>query len=170
MHVPVNHYFRKNKMRTLTIEIKDKPVPLQRPRFSHDHVWDSQKHAKLVIGLQMTNQLKSQPLFTGPLYVSFCFIFAIPPKLSKIIKKQSLNKPVTSKPDTDNLIKMYLDCASKGVLFQDDACVCMISARKIYGDVPKTIMIITELEWDPYENKIKNNTAQCCQYCESVMR
>ena len=50
------------------------------------------------------------------------------------------NQP-TGKPDTDNLLKAALD-AINGIVVADDAQVVEISARKVYGVNPKTIVTV----------------------------
>ncbi len=47
--------------------------------------------------------------------------------------------PPASKPDLDNYIKFYLDCAN-GVLFADDSQVYALTARKFYSDNPRTVI------------------------------
>jgi len=47
------------------------------------------------------------------------------------------------KPDVDNLIKLYLDVLS-GIAFEDDNCVSLGSAIKIYSLMPKTVITICE--------------------------
>jgi Holliday junction resolvase RusA-like endonuclease len=116
------------------------PVPLSRPKFANRHCYDVQKHAKLGIGILLLQQLKDEPMFKGILDVEFLFTFPI---AKSNIKKKLDGKPHITKPDLDNCIKMYLDCASR-VLFLDDCIVSSIKARKIYGK-PGTFMIITEL-------------------------
>lgn len=47
----------------------------------------------------------------------------------------------TSKPDLDNIVKYYLDCAN-GILFPDDKQIIYLSCRKSYHEIPKTIITI----------------------------
>lgn len=51
-----------------------------------------------------------------------------------------LAKPNT-KPDLDNYIKFYLD-AGNGILWRDDCVITSITAKKRYGDQPRTVIDI----------------------------
>ena len=51
----------------------------------------------------------------------------------------------TIKPDIDNLIKFYMDAANT-VLWQDDNCVCKVTASKVWGDSPGTVMHVETIE------------------------
>lgn len=42
----------------------------------------------------------------------------------------------TSKPDTDNLVKLLKDCMTKVGFWHDDAQVCYELVTKVYSDVP----------------------------------
>ena len=74
----------------------------------------------------------------GALSVSMTFSMPRPKshyrtgKNSHLLKKADSSGPV-SKPDTDNLIKFYLD-AMTGSFWKDDAQVCTIEASKIYSE------------------------------------
>jgi len=72
------------------------------------------------------------------------FYFPIP--ATRMKKKDELvNKPHTHKPDTDNLIKFYLDCANE-ILYEDDSQVYKIIATKQYCTTPRTELKIIEVE------------------------
>jgi Holliday junction resolvase RusA-like endonuclease len=49
--------------------------------------------------------------------------------------------PHVKKPDLDNLVKMYLDCAN-GILIHDDRKIYSIKAKKVYSTFPRTEMTI----------------------------
>jgi Holliday junction resolvase RusA-like endonuclease len=130
--------------RSKTFEFFGNPIPLQRARFSGGHVYDAQKHSKLIVSLSMEKQLADEELFVGPLEVIFEFHFPTAKRISATRKLQLYNKPFTQVPDCDNCIKFYLDCANK-VLYNDDAAVTTIYAKKVYGPTPKVLMILSEL-------------------------
>ena len=77
----------------------------------------------------------------GAIAVSLVFVFERPKNWPK--KRRPLYH--TSKPDTDNLIKFFLD-AGNGILWQDDCQIADITAQKVYGEVAQTVAIIRELD------------------------
>jgi Holliday junction resolvase RusA-like endonuclease len=116
------------------------PVPLQRPRYYNDRVYDSQRHTKHQIAFELERQ-HTGPLHSGPLQVHLMYYFPISTRIKGAKREAMLNTPVTKVPDLDNLIKMTLDCANK-VCWNDDCQIVNIQAVKLYGD-PCTKMIIT---------------------------
>lgn len=42
----------------------------------------------------------------------------------------------TTRPDTDNLQKLFKDCMAKAGFFTDDARVCSETVEKVYSDTP----------------------------------
>lgn len=131
--------------RSLMFVIEGNPIPLQRPRMSGSHCWDSQKQEKMIISLDLADQLDDEDLFAGPLEVDFTFYMPMPKRASMESKMKTIGKHHTTRPDTDNLIKMYLDCASNGILFKDDCLIAIIHAKKIYDVEPRTLIMITEI-------------------------
>ena len=63
-------------------------------------------------------------------------------KKTRLMANKGLFKHL-KKPDVDNLVKLYLDVLS-GIVFEDDNCVSLGFAIKIYSPDPKTIMYIEE--------------------------
>lgn len=120
------------------------PIPLARPRFTGRHCWDSQKQHKLVIGLSMSKQFAGQEILTTPLKADFYFFFPTAKRIAQSKKESLYNTPFMSRPDLDNCIKFYLDCANT-ILYEDDAQICSINAHKMYGPRPETVMTLTEL-------------------------
>lgn len=88
-------------------------------------------------------------LLTGPLCMEADFIF--PPK--KSMRKKDLKCLEdggiiykTTKPDlTDNLMKGCCD-ALTGVIWRDDAQICMVHSRKRYGLSPGIHLVVKEIE------------------------
>ena len=52
----------------------------------------------------------------------------------------------TTKPDTENLLKLLKDCMTKCGFWQDDALVCSEIIEKFWSDVPGIFIRIEELE------------------------
>ena len=71
-------------------------------------------------------------------------------RIPKVMEKKLDKKiPYTvvwhaKRPDIDNLNKFTVDCL-KNIALKDDSQVAMLTARKIYGLVPKTLLRISTL-------------------------
>jgi Holliday junction resolvase RusA-like endonuclease len=76
-----------------------------------------------------------------PITLSALFVFPYPASLSA--KKRAANPQHTKKPDADNLLKFIKDCAN-GILWHDDSQVNNLTARKEYGENPRTEI---EIQW-----------------------
>lgn len=63
------------------------------------------------------------------------FVLPMPPSWSRKKRSEMAGKPHTSKPDIDNLVKAALDA-----IYDDDARVWDIAARKIWGEVGAIIV------------------------------
>lgn len=90
--------------------------------------------------------------------VSFVFHMPIPKSIPKreIFLYQSGLLKHTKKPDTDNFVKLYLDCMDE-IMFDGDQKVSLGNCVKLYHPIPKTIIFvdekyarITQQELDPF--------------------
>lgn len=127
-------------MRTATYTIPGNPIPLARPRFGQNRVWDSQKGIKFSAGLFVSNQHGSSPLFHGPLSLDVTFYL---PKPKSAPKSKTLTYHIF-RPDLDNLIKMIGDICN-GIAYNDDAIISLIHAVKKYDSNPRTVFTLSEL-------------------------
>ena len=125
------------------------PVPLARPRFNYSQrnprVYDSQSEQKLIMGISLAQQHGNMPFYTGPLILRATFYLPLAKSMSR--RKAALyeDTPHYQRPDTDNLIKMILDCA-QSVLFHNDSAVAIIDARKVYSSNPRTVFTLEEIK------------------------
>jgi len=88
--------------------------------------------------VQRKGEILSEPV---SIHLTFCFPIPVSwPKYKQELAKQGKIRH-TSKPDTDNLEKFYMDCLSK-IVIKDDSYVDMIISRKIYSTNPKTVIKI----------------------------
>jgi Holliday junction resolvase RusA-like endonuclease len=69
----------------------------------------------------------------------------IPKSMGKSDRMEAMNGSLkhVKKPDVDNLIKLYLDVLS-GIAFEDDNCVSLGQAIKVYGQIPKVVIKLEE--------------------------
>jgi len=114
------------------------PIPLNRPRFARGIAYDDQYLIKRAKRFELRKQHLGD-YYTRPVQVELIFYMPIP-----IVYRKQTPQYHIKRPDTDNMIKFYLDVATE-VLWQDDCIVAVINASKIYDQVPRTVMTITEL-------------------------
>lgn len=144
----------------ISLEIYGDPIAQKRPRFArrgnHVHTYDEQQKLKEGYKWQIRSQYREEPL-TSPIALDIVFFMPIPSSLSKVKKTQMSNGLIghCCKPDLDNLIKLQLDCLNK-IVFEDDAQICEIRAKKIYSYNPGTLIRVIPLANDKrdllYEN------------------
>ena len=108
------------------------------------------KNLKNLIQDQIDDYLFDHPgKYEFPKYprVVFWFLMPIPKSMGKaerIHAESGLLRHV-KKPDVDNLIKLYLDVLS-GIAIEDDNCVSIGKAVKLYSKTPRTIIFVQETE------------------------
>lgn len=118
-----------------------RPLPWQRPYLNERTLFDNQKREKLAFGIYLAQQHNDEPLFGRPIIMELTFYMAIPKSLPK--RKGGLYH--SNRPDLDNLCKFVLD-AMKEVVITDDKIICDLHARKVYDKVPRTEIIIKEVD------------------------
>ncbi len=110
------------------------PIPLARPRFNVQKVYDGQKHKKLVCGINLKNQHKGKPFYEGNLHLDVKFYL----KISKRKKGDLLDNTYhVYRPDLSNLIKFVEDIGT-GIIYKDDSLICSVHAIKKYSAIPRT--------------------------------
>ena len=137
----------------IKIVLPGKPIPKARPRFSrrgkYVATYNSQQAEVDICRIQIGNQYYDGPI-EGPLSVLCWFDFERPKNhygTGKNIFKLKKSAPAKHivKPDIDNLIKFYLDCANK-ILWKDDCQIVQILGFKRYVDEAETIIIVRSLK------------------------
>ena len=129
-----------------TIEIFGNPIPLHRPRACkrgpHIRMYNDQEKIMEQYRWQIKFQFNSQP-YTVPVHLIFHFFFPILKHTSKVRTSQSLAGLLVpmKRPDLDNLIKFQMDCMN-GIVYEDDCQVTKLTAEKLFGLEPKTIIQI----------------------------
>ena len=126
------------------------PIAQTRMRFSSfrgmSKVYDPRAKEKKEFKKRIQKIHGSNTFFINP-RVSFIFHMPIPRSIpTKFLQLyQSGFLKHTKKPDTDNLIKLYLDCMDD-ICFQGDQKVSLGPCLKLYHPHPKTIIILQETE------------------------
>lgn len=120
------------------------PVPKGRPRMSRGgHAFTPLKtrEAERIVQLMAQKQHGNLPLVGGPMQIDLEFVMDRPKK------PKNKNYHVT-RPDLDNLVKLVLD-ALNGVLWNDDAQIFSLSAKKRYvtdKEQPHIGLIVKDVE------------------------
>lgn len=139
----------------ISLDLFGNPVPCQRPRFNSrtKHAYENPEQTKLKEGYrwQLKSQYREKPL-TCPLFIDFTFYMPIPKGTSKPKTRDMLNGRLQhiSKPDIDNLQKFVLDCLN-GLVIEDDKLVIEVRARKIYSTKPGTLIRVSPVNPELYE-------------------
>ena len=121
-----------------TIEINTRPTSKARPRLSKFAVYTPKKTTNYenLIAYEWKRHYKDLILKNAvKLDLLFCF------KKAKSCKKDYH----TQRPDLDNLEKAILDGLNK-VAFVDDCQVVELNSKKVFSDVDKIVITVTEIE------------------------
>lgn len=135
----------------LKLVLTGNPTPQARMRIwkrgRKTMVYDPCAAIKKSLRDQVKDQITHMPLMKMPKNPRITFWFQMPIPKSMTKKEREIanagNLKHRKKPDVDNLIKLYLDVLS-GLVFEDDNCVSLGSAIKIYSQTPKTVIYIQE--------------------------
>lgn len=121
-----------------SLEINTRPIPKQRPRLSKFAVYTPKKTAdyEKLIAYEWKRRYKDL-ILKGAVKLDLLFCF----KKAKSCKKDYH----TQRPDLDNLEKAILDGLNK-VAFLDDCQVVEMKSQKVFSDVDKIVITVTELE------------------------
>ena len=133
----------------IRIEIPGEPVPWARARkhgkvhFTPAHVRAWQADASVLSRIAM----KGRKPFEGGVRLSLVAVFPVPKSWSKKKRQAALDGLVQhiSRPDLDNLIKCFKDCANQ-VIYRDDSQVCRVDATKLYGEKPGVYVVVKPIE------------------------
>nr|DAS24857.1 MAG TPA: Endodeoxyribonuclease RusA [Caudoviricetes sp.] len=119
------------------LEINIRPIPKQRPRLSKFAVYTPKKTAdyEKLIAYEWKRRYKNL-ILKGAVKLDLLFCF----KKAKSCKKDYH----TQRPDIDNLEKAILDGLNK-TAFVDDCQVVEMKSQKVFSDVDKIVITVTEL-------------------------
>jgi Holliday junction resolvase RusA-like endonuclease len=138
-------------MNTLQIIIDGNPVAMPRPRFTKSgrtyypkQVQETKDRITKAIKDCATNNCWPMPDKKQPLKVTMQFVH---PRINRLRTEQRTYK--TTRPDIDNIAKMYLDCCTKAEIWHDDNQVCILSLSDHYAGIYEqahTTIIIQEIQ------------------------
>jgi Holliday junction resolvase RusA-like endonuclease len=130
----------------LTITNDGQPVPWSAHKGYGRKSFNPRFKEKQFYQWQIRSQFNRENPIRGPVSLHISFYLPIPKATSSIRKKQMLNGMLhhIKRPDTSNLTKFLEDCL-KTIVFEDDSQVCEIFAKKLFSEIPKTVIQISEL-------------------------
>ena len=128
---------------SFVITIPGDPVAQKRPRFSRKlgRAFSVQHDVKDCMTWHFASQWGDRDPLDGPVELDMTFYIKIAASTSKKKATALLGQPCLKHADTDNFIKLACDSA-EGVLFKNDSQVWAITAKKIWSDDPRTVMIV----------------------------
>jgi len=126
-----------------------KPESKQRPRFgANGKVYNPQRKKALGYKWEAARQMRVQsperPL-ESPVCVNMIFHMPMPKSWSQKRKEEQFGKPMTSKPDIDNMQKFVLDILN-GIAYQDDRYVTSGYFEKVWDYEGKAQISVQEQE------------------------
>jgi Holliday junction resolvase RusA-like endonuclease len=126
-----------------------KPESKQRPRFgARGKVYNPQRKKALGYKWEAARQMRlqdSESTLESPVCVNMVFHMPMPKSWSQKRKKEQFGKPMTSKPDIDNMQKFVLDILN-GIAYQDDRYVTSGYFEKIWDYEGKAQISVNEQE------------------------
>ena len=132
----------------ITVIYNGTPQAKGRARFGRGHAYTPQatvdyQHA---LGWHAKARMGGRKPITTPVTFKALFELSAPSSWSKARRAAAIAHKIhpAVKPDLDNYVKAALD-AINGIVVVDDAQVVEISARKVYGVNPKTIVTVAPL-------------------------
>jgi len=142
--VELNGKKGEENMITFTLDII--PEPQKQTRFAirggKPRCYDPSTAYKTQLQWQMKAYAPKEP-FPGPVRVDYTFYLPIPKDTSWIKKQQMFTGFIfhIKKPDLDNLAYVVTN-AMKDIIYKDDSQIVFKSARKMYGEKPRIIVMV----------------------------
>lgn len=131
----------------LLIEISGVPVPHAAPRFTRaGYAYSIRDKNRDYAQWQIKAQYNQEAPISGPVSIRATFHMPIPKTTSKVRKLQMLNGKMfhIKRPDTSNLY-YFIENALKGIVIDDDSQVVEFTARKVFSEKPKTVLLIESI-------------------------
>lgn len=130
----------------LLFEILIDPQPVRKTKWCKTHGYNPGKKYEDTLRWQIMPHRPSQPLECG-LRVDITFYLPIPKSTSMLIRRQMLRGVIQhiKRPDRDNLAYPVTN-AMQGLIYKDDSQIVCGDNVKLYGEVPKIVIKVTEIE------------------------
>ena len=130
----------------ITLEIIHEPVAWAAHKGSGNRSYNPRFKEKQFFQWQIRTQFNRKSPITGPVKLVMVYHMPIPKATSRVRKAQMLNGLIhhIKRPDCSNITKFSEDCL-KGIVIEDDSQVVELQVKKIYGEIPKTVIQIEEI-------------------------
>lgn len=127
-------------------EIIGNPEPQKKTRFGKGRAWNPSKLKEQQIQWQIRAHAPKEPL-RGPVTILITFLMPIPKATSAPKRRHMINNTLCHvvRPDVDNLSYLVVN-AMKEIIYADDSQIVDLHVIKRYGEEPKTIVQVTELQ------------------------
>ena len=131
----------------INITLPGKPKNQKRHKFGRGFVYDPSSKDKKMIKEGLQKYAPKLPL-SGDIFIQLYFHLPYPKKWLRTGKYAGIlkdNAPLwhTTKPDIDNIAKIYLD-SMNDIIYNDDRQIVWLTCIKIYSLEPKTEITIRE--------------------------
>lgn len=128
----------------MRIVIQGKPKYQKRHRHGNGRTWNPSAKDKKAIKLSAQAQVNEKP-YDIPLSVEITAYYPFLKSWTKSQKAIGEGAPKITKPDADNIAKLYCD-ALNGVAWTDDNIITKLTVRKLYSREPCVVIDV-----EPYE-------------------
>lgn len=146
-------------MKTITLELPGEPKGKQRPRVTMRGGFATAYTPKETVNYETYVktcyiQQNRHEMLEGSIKAEIKAYFSIPKSTSKKKHKLMADGEIknTKKPDCDNIAKIILDSLN-GIAYHDDSQICELSVEKLYGEQPRVVLTLSELEENQDKNK-----------------
>ena len=152
---------------TLQVYVKGTPRPQPRPRFVDGKaISTTSKPAKAyrAVVLAACKSVYAQcGQIKGPVRLDLTLYF----KCGKY--RDRIGKPHTFRPDWDNCVKLWQDCAKDAHLIEDDSKVSLGSASKLWSEDAGAILLLNALPDGPMAGQDDNDDLGVYDYtCDPI--
>ncbi len=146
---------------TLQVYVKGTPRPQPRPRFVDGKaISTASKPAKAYRAnvLAACKRVRAQcGQIEGPAHLTLCLWFAHGKH------KDRAGQPHTHRPDGDNVLKLWQDCAQKAGLVRDDSQVCMSFVYKAWSATAGAIMVLRAVDGGSMDTQDDDDDLGACE-------
>lgn len=134
-------------MAMLLFEIHSTPRPQKQTYFTRRGCFDPSNGSKQALIWQIKPHAPAKPI-EGPVSVIITFYMPIPKATNKKTREQMLNGVClhVRRPDLDNMAYMVTN-AMKELVYEDDSQIVDLKISKRYGEVPKTVIKVIEVDY-----------------------